>query len=249
LRIAVLALPFVLTGCMSSSALHARLERIKDEHNVTVVARNPLSRCYLFGNLPGLLNTIDSSLDRCPQYFKDHIGPVCIEETFADNSRTYPVPFLVRGYVDPREGPAGFPIHIKNRSLAEKLVFWAARDDELFLHEASHSFEANVLSQDEAYWSLFNADFDNSRSGGFNGVMAVVGCLVFPPLTYVRPRGSASLYGLISHWEDFAETHCYLRRYEGNIESLLERDPAFYWKLQAVERFTRGRRLLVAKAE
>jgi len=51
LRIAVLALPFVLTGCMSSRALHARLESIKAEHNVTVVARSGAERDVLLRKL------------------------------------------------------------------------------------------------------------------------------------------------------------------------------------------------------
>lgn len=238
--IAVLVLPLLLAGCMSSRRLNAGLERIRMEHGVAVVVGNPLSRCYLFGNLPGLLDRIDSDLRKCPPFFKNHIGPVYIEETFADNFRTYPVPFLVRGYVDPREEKAKFPIHIKNRSIVEKVLFWAVRDDELFLHEASHSFEANMLSGSEAYWREFNQRFDNSRSGGFGGTMAFVACALLPPLNYIRPPGTASLYGLISHWEDFAETHCYLRRGGNDVEKMRGKDAMFFGKLMLVEKFTAG---------
>ena len=61
------------TGCMTRRSLNARLQAIKDVHGVTVTANNPLSRCYLFGYLPGLLNRIDADLAKCPQYFKDNL--------------------------------------------------------------------------------------------------------------------------------------------------------------------------------
>ena len=112
-----LAAPALTTGCMTRQGLNARLEQLREEHNVVVRAGNPLSRCYLFGYLPGLLDRIDADLDQSPQYFKDNLGPLLIEEMFADNPRTYPAPFLMRGYVDLLDREQGFPIHIKNRSL------------------------------------------------------------------------------------------------------------------------------------
>jgi len=134
-----------LTGCMSTQALDSRIQQIKRKHNVTVRAENPLSRCYLFGYLPGLLDRIDRDLDSCPQYFKENIGPVIIEENFADNFLRKPalLPFsaFIAGYVDETEAGERFPIHIKNRSLLERALFILPREGEKSLHEATHSFE------------------------------------------------------------------------------------------------------------
>jgi len=45
-----------------------------------------------------------------------------------------------------------------------------------------------------------------------------------------------SVYGDVNHFEDFAKTHCYLRR--NNIELIKNKDPILYKKCKIVERFT-----------
>ena len=49
-----------------------------------------------------------------------------------------------------------------------------------------------------------------------------------------------SLYGWMDHFEDFAETHCYLARHGGDVEFLREGDPVLYAKCQAARRFIAG---------
>ncbi len=243
LAITLTALLPLTAGCMTRHALDVRLRQIKEEHNVTVRADNPLSRCYLFGYLPGLLHRIDADLDKCPQYFKDNLGPLFIEETFADNPPTYPTPIMVRGYVDLRDTARNFPVHIKNRSLLEKVLLWGPRDGELFLHEATHSFEANVRARNGAYWLEFKKQFDDAQSMPHAGIGALLAYALIPPLCYVRPPGMASFYGWINHWEDVAETHCYLRRHDNNVEFLRRRDKTFYNKCQIVQQLTTGKRI------
>lgn len=55
-------LGLISVGCMSTSKLDARIQEIRQKHSVEIRAENPLSRCYLFGYLPGLLNRIDEDL-------------------------------------------------------------------------------------------------------------------------------------------------------------------------------------------
>lgn len=232
-------------GCASAGRVQAKIKAIKEKHAVTVRADNPLSRCYLFGNLPGLLDRIDRDLERSPQFFKDNLGPVIIEETFADNAATYPFPFLVRGYVDAYERDQGFPVHIKNRSLLERVVFFAPRNGELFLHEASHSFEFNIHTKRQKLWLSFYKEFQDA--GGLPYLPGVVGPLaystvvtVLPPLAYTRVPSMPSLYGWLDHFEDFAETHCYLARHGGDVEFLRDSDPALFKKCKAVKELLEG---------
>jgi len=225
---------------MTRGSLNARLQEIEREHNVTVRADNPLSRCYLFGYLPGLLDRIDADLDKCPQYFKDNLGPVIIEESFADNPATYPLPFMLRGYVDLADREERFPIHIKNRSLLERAILLAPRDGELFLHEATHSFEANVWAYEPGRWARFGERFDGAQPRAYGGAGAALAFTFVPPLAFVRPRGMPSFYGWLNHWEDVAETHCLLRRHDGDVEFLATSDGALYEKCRIVRAFLAG---------
>ena len=195
LVVSLTALLALGSGCMTSASLSARLHEIKRDHNVTVRADNPLSRCYLFGYLPGLLDRIDADLDRCPQHFKENLGPVIIEEGFIDNPATYPLPFLLRGYVDLADREKRFPIHIKNRSLLERVLLLAPRDGELFLHEATHSFEANVWAHEPERWARFGKRFDGAQPRAYGGTGAALAFAVLPPLAFLRPRGMPSFYG------------------------------------------------------
>jgi hypothetical protein len=232
-------------GCTSAQAVQRRLEAIEQRHGVKVVAGNPLSRCYLFGNLPGLLDRIDRDLAEQPQFFKENLGPIIIQETFLDNPATYPFPFLVRGYVDPKEQDARFPVHIKNRSLLERLVFFAPRNGELFLHEASHSFEFNVYTFHPEKWRAFFQEFE--EAGGPLYLPRYAGAIVFtsvvslvPPVGYLRVPGMPSIYACLNHFEDFAVTSCYLARHGGNVEFLKESDAALLGKCRAVQRLLAG---------
>jgi hypothetical protein len=232
-------------GCASAAAVQSRIETIHSEHGVVVRADNPLSRCYLCGNLPGLLDRIDRDLARTPRFFRENIGPVIIEESFADNPAVYPFPLFVRGYVDPGEAGRGFPVHVKNRSLLEKLLLMAPRDGELFLHEASHSFEFTIYTEQPERWRRFMAEFE--AAGGlpylprpFGALAYAAAATVLPPVAYLRVPSMPSLYGWLDHFEDFAETHCYLVRHDGDVEFLRDSDPALLAKCRAVRRLTGG---------
>ena len=51
-----------------------------------------------------------------------------------------------------------------------------------------------------------------------------------------RPASMPSVYDSVNHLEDFAQTHCYLRR--NNIELIKDKYPILYKKCRIVERFT-----------
>ncbi len=223
-------------GCMSQQALDVRIKDIEQKHAVTIKAGNALSRCGFFGDLTGLLERIDTDLEKCPDYFKRHLGPIVIEESFADNIKTYPFSLLLRGYVDTEE--SGWPIHIKNRSLLEKVLLWAPRDDDLFLHEASHSFEFNMGTNFYEEWLAFYEAFSGPKES-YGGIVASLVSLAVPPISYLRPVGMPTFYGSVNHFEDFAETHCYLRRHK-DIEPLKSKDLQLYEKCKAAEKFIHG---------
>lgn len=223
------------TGCMSQQALNTQIQTIQQKHNVIIKADNPMSRCFLFGDLPGLLNRIEKDLDKCPDYFKANIGPILIEESFVDNPGAYPLPGLLRGYVNIEE--KGWPIHVKNRSLLEKIVLWAPRDKDVFLHEASHSFEFNMGTNSYEQWLAFYNEFDR-HSKNYGGAATSLLLMAIPQADLIKPAGMSTLYSSVNHFEDFAETHCYLRRH--NIESIREKDPLLYEKCKIVEKFTNG---------
>ena len=243
-------LGLISAGCMSTSKLDTRIQEIRQKHNVEVRAENPLSRCYLFGYLPGLLKRIDEDLEKCPDYFKQNLGPVIIEEWFFDNldvyKEIYP-PFIIRGYVNERAREERYPIHIKNRNLLEKILLFAPRDSELFSHEAAHSFTFNVMWDEKVCKRMVKGW---EEAGGLPYLPPVIGGVfyfafgsAFPPILYLRPDSMASFYGCVNPLEDMAETHCYLLRHDNNIEFLKEEDPAFYRKCKAWEDFIHGREL------
>jgi len=246
-----LLLSFGLAGCMSTQKLDDLTRKIREKHGVEVVAKNPLSRTYLFGNLPGLLNRIDKDLEKCPEYFKENLGSVMIEEWFFDNldvyKEIYP-PILLRGYVNPDATDKRYPIHIKNRSLIEKILLFGPRDSELFSHEAAHSFAFNAI-QDKYVAERFATDWVNSgvNSGepphfpyAIKGAFYIIIGSVFPPVLYIRTKGVASLWGLVHPLEDMAETHCYLLRHNTDEKfwrKLEKKDKVFYKKCKAWESF------------
>jgi len=229
-----------LTGCISTHALNTKIQKIEQKHNVIVKAGNPLSRCCLFGDISGLLDMIDKDLEKCPPYFKDHIGPVVIEESFADNLEIFPLSGFLRGYVYINEKQQRFPVHIKNRSLIEKVLFFAPKDEDVFLHEASHSFEFNVQAQSNAEWERFYYAFNAAQTKAYDGIFPRLLFLSVPVAGYLRPAGMASLYGASNHLEDSAETHCYLRKHNNNVEFLKKKDPVLYKKCRIAEKFVNG---------
>ena len=228
---------FALTGCVSQQVVSTKLQDIMDKHGVIVKVENPMSRFALSGNLVALLEQIDADLEKCPQFFKANIGPVIIEESFIDNANAWPLPMGMRGYVSVKEENQRFPVHIKNRSLMEKTLLFAPRDDELFLHEASHSFEFNVGTHKYEQWLRFYNEFGGSSNNEYGGIVASLITMALP-LPPGAPDGYASFYASVNHLEDFAETHCYLRRHD--IEQIKEKDPVLYQKCKAVEKFVAG---------
>ena len=229
-----------LTGCISSQVLETKLQQIEKEHNVIVKVDNPLSRCCLFGDICGLLDRIDENLQKCPVYFKENLGPIIIEESFTDNLEVYPAGVFLRSYVYIEEKTQHFPMHIKNYSLLEKILFFAPNDEEIFLHEATHSFEFNVQAKSNKEWASFYKQFNGAQTKPYNNIIPAIVFFAVPPAGYLRPATMPSLYGACNHLEDSAKTHCYLRRHNGNVEFLKEKDPTLYKKCKIVEKFTEG---------
>ena len=123
------------------------------------------------------------------------------------------------------------------------MLLWAPRERDLFLHEATHSFEANVWASDREYLEQFKKQFDDAQPVRYGGIAAAAGFALLPPLAYLRRPGMASFYAWVDHWEDVAETHCYLRRHNRRVEFLRTRDEALYKKCRILDRFIRGEAL------
>ncbi|KPK62336.1 MAG: hypothetical protein AMK73_06250 [Planctomycetes bacterium SM23_32] len=59
---------------------------------------------------------------------------------------------------------------------------------------------------------------------------------VLPPVAYMRVAGMPSLYGWLNHFDDFAETHCYIVRHGNDVGFLAQADPVLFAKCRAVQR-------------
>ncbi len=212
-------------GCASNYNLTQQIAEIAQKHNVTITVNSSSNQ----RGASELLARIDKDLEICPQYFKDNIGPVFIEDSFDEiGSRGM---FLI-GYVDEADFWNDHPIHIKNRSVLDKILFPTPRENDVFLHEASHSFEFNIKAEISNNWDRFYEEFSQAQTRKYDeGALYV---LALAPLT-LRPTSMPSLYGSANHFEDFAETHCYLRR--NNIELIKDKDPTLYKKCRIVARF------------
>jgi len=233
-RLVILFFLAFFSGCASVQDIEMKVRKIRQDHDVIVKVDNSLSHCLLFGNLPSLLDQIDNDLKGCPQFFKEHIGSVIIEESFMNNTYIGISGLIMRGYVNPSE--KDWPIHIKNRSLLEKTLLPAFDDKNLFLHEATHSFEFNMAMNYKESWSNFRDAFCHVGEYDYGGGTTWLACALIP--VPIKPKGYASFYGTIDFSEDFAETYCYLRRHD--IELIKQADPILYEKCQIVKKFVEG---------
>ena len=221
LEVAALLLP-LLVGCASRQNFMEKVMLLEANHSVVVKidadARN--------AETSRMIDRIEAQLAVCPEYFKSNIGTICISASgFAP---------LVIGYVNPDE--AGWPIHLKSRSLIEKILVWSD-DKNTFLHEASHSFEMRMGETRYEQWLQFYNEFAGGKNEKVN-ISAMLAQIVVPFAGSIKPKGYASLYACTNHFEDFAETHCFLRR--NDIEKLKSKDIVLYNKCKAVERLTNG---------
>jgi hypothetical protein len=239
---AVFLMTAFLSGCISQEALQNKLRLIEDKHGIVVCADNGLSRCLLFGNVNKLLDQIDRDLEACPEYFKCHIGNVIIEETFADNPEVCGINLILRAYVDSEDWTEGYAIHIKNRSIGEKILLYGHNEKQIFLHEAMHSFELNMCASHPDEWERFYNEFHMFRPENYQPILPAAVTLSGLPLDMLglRPKSMASFYGASNHREDVAETWCFLQKHSGQIEFLKAKDPALYGKCLAVEKFVCG---------
>ena len=203
---AVVLLLLFLCGCTANYNLTQRIGEIKKKHNVTITVESSSNQRDAYK----LLGRIDKDLEICPQYFKDHIGPVIIEDSFSEIGIRGM--FLI-GYVDSDDHWDDYPIHIKNRSMLDKILFFTPREEDVFLHEASHSFEFNIKTEISNKWDRFYEEFSQVQGRQYNEEAICARTSV--PFS-IRPISIPSGYGSANHFEDFAETHCYLRR--KNIE-------------------------------
>lgn len=71
---------------------------------------------------------------------------------------------FLAGYVDTADMWNRYPIYIKNRSVLEKVLLFMPREDEVFLHEASHSFELNIKAQISNKWDGFYEQFSRVQT-------------------------------------------------------------------------------------
>jgi hypothetical protein len=207
-----------------------RLAEIEHKHGVVIEIKPPLLFAKQNRGVCELLGIIDKDLEICPPYFKDNIGPILIEKSFDELG--FEGMFLV-GYVNVADTQRDYPIHIKNRSLLEKILLPVPRENNVFLHEASHSFELNIKDDNSDKWEAFYKEFDGVQAEDYSETVF----LSQTSLTELsRPASMPGFNSGVNHFEDFAETHCYLRR--NNIELIKDKDPTLYRKCKIVERFT-----------
>jgi hypothetical protein len=231
MRRVILTLLLFISGCAPAfvcdkQTITGRLAEIEHKHSVVIEIKD-------FSNQRGLcelLETIDKDLEICPQYFKDNIGPILIEKSF-DELGSEGI-FLV-GYVNMADTRESYSVHIKSRSALEKVLFPVPRENNVFLHEASHSFELNIKDGNSDEWKAFCKKFDGAQAEDCNETVFLGRPLLSESS---RPASMPSVYGSTNHFEDFAETHCYLRR--NNIELIKDKYPTLYRKCKIVERFT-----------
>jgi len=223
MRMVILTLALLLSGCVCNQNLTTRLVKIEQRHGVVIKIKD-------FSNQSGLcklLEIIDKDLERCPQYFKDNIGPIFIEKSFDELGSEE---MSLVGYVNMTDTQRDYPIHIKNRSALEKILFPVTRENNVFLHEASHSFELNIRDNSSDRWEAFCKEFDNIPSEEHSETVFLSRAFSSEPVSMSNFNSS------VNHFEDFAETHCFLRR--NNIELIKDKYPVLYKKCRIVERFT-----------
>jgi hypothetical protein len=226
MRRVILILALLLSGCACNQNLTTRLVKIEQKHGVVIKIKDSSNQ----SGLCKLLEIIDKDLEKCPQYFKDNIGPIFIERSFNELG---PQGVFLAGYVDSGDIWGNYPIHIKNRSALEKVLLPVPREEQVFLHEASHSFELNIKDDISDKWAVFYKEFSEVQTNEYNKSALA---LRFLSLGVSKPDSMSSSYAGADHHEDFAETHCFLRR--NNIELIKDRYPVLYKKCKIVERFT-----------
>ncbi|MCK5000237.1 MAG: hypothetical protein KAS23_11905 [Anaerohalosphaera sp.] len=221
----VLSLLVFVCGCAPEYNISQKVIEIEKKHNVTIDVESTSNQ----NGVCKLLDIIDEDLEGSPRHFIDNLGPIIIEDSFDEVGSGGS---LMLGYVDEADYWNRFPIHIKNRSPLGKILSFTPRANDVFLHEASHSYEFNIKSEISGEWEKFYEEFESVQVREYNtGALYVRALLPVAP----RPAAMPSLYGSINHNEDFAETHCYLRR--NDIEQIKETDPILYKKCKIVERF------------
>ncbi len=230
MRGVVLTLVLFVSGCSNAlicdkEMVPRRLAEIENKHGVVIEIQDSSNQ----SGICELLEVIDKDLEKCPQYFKDNIGPIFIEKSFGELGVEG---MFLAGYVSEAETWENYPIHIKNRTVFEKILFPVPRENSIFLHEASHSFELNIKDVSNE-WDVFYKEFSEVQTKEYSKT-AFLSRTFLPELS--RPNSMPSAYGSANHFEDFAETHCYLRR--NNIELIKDKDPTLYRKCKIVERFT-----------
>jgi hypothetical protein len=230
MRRVVLAVVLFVSGCAPAlvcdkQTILGLAAEIEHKHGVVIEVKD-------FSNQSGLcelLRIIDKDLKICPQYFKENIGPIFIEKSFDELGVEG---MFLAGYVNGADTWENYPVHIKNRSGLEKILFPVPRESNIFLHEASHSFELNIKDVSDK-WDVFCKEFSEVQTKEYSETVFLSRTFL-PEL--LRPDSMPSVYGSADHFEDFAETHCYLRR--NNIELIKDKDPTLYRKCKIVERFT-----------
>jgi len=84
----------------------------------------------------------------------------------------------------------------------------------------------------------FYTEFEKAQKIPYGGTPAALAFSLMPPLGFIRPSTMPSWYGWTNHWEDVAETHCYLRKHNGDVDP--KKDQVLYEKCRIIDRFIRG---------
>ena len=87
----------LLSGCACNQNLTTYPAEIEQRHGVVIEIKPPLFFAKQNRGVCKLLEIIDKDLEKCPQYFKDNIGPICIQRSFNELG---PQGVFLAGYVD-----------------------------------------------------------------------------------------------------------------------------------------------------
>ena len=238
----ICALGLFAGGCVSNRTLDSKLNDIRDKHGVSIEVRERLwTRCALSGNVMDTLDRVDKTFDAAPEYFKRNVGTIEVESWFWNNPEMYPgIIFcpLNAGATNMKNGE----LHLKSRNLLERAVYTVPYED-VFPHEATHSFIANAIFKDQEILNEFSKDWFAASKQSWHCPASIVDFahVYFKPLLYVRPKGHASMLGIKGQHEDIAECGCYLLKHNFQYEEMKQKDRVLYEKLRVMEKAMKGK--------
>lgn len=231
-------------GCqsMSQQALDERIQNIQQEHNITVKAESSSLRTSFLHDLPKFMDTIDKVFDKIPyKYFEEMVGPIWIEESFLDNI-DYPFVALTFGYVNvhsEKEAKLGFPLHVRDRSIIEKIMLPSEKVELMIVDELTLSFIANMYINDPNGLNNFVNDFVPLRDRYYEtyvGKMLSFALNVSTSMftTYFHERGSRGEYVSMLH------KRMYTNGYDFEVLKQKFKDPIIHQEFLLLDKLFSG---------